>query len=155
MDANLQSTLFVIFVIATSAWLGAVAATAGFGARVRAVGDADQVVAYASRFARITTLVALPAACIVLASGGAYVLGREMTIAQDWWIGTALGAWIVAMLGSTLLRAPQLSRAVLLAGEHGAEDEDVRWRIRQVTLVVRGELLLLSVAALVLIIQPA
>ena len=61
----------------------------------------------------------------------------------------------MAFLGSTLLRAPQLSRAAALAQTRGADDEDVQWRIRQVDLTSRGELLLLVVAVVVVVIRPA
>lgn len=154
MDSTLTSGLAVAFIAAAAAWLLSVAAAATLGARVRATGSEDQVVGWAATQARLTRFVALPASIVALIAGGAWVLETNRTIEQDWWIGTALGAWLVAFVGSTMLRAPMLTRAVRLASEHGASDEDVRWRIRQVTLVVRGELLLLSVAAAVLVIKP-
>jgi hypothetical protein len=66
-----------------------------------------------------------------------------------------MGTWIVAFSGSTMLRSTMLNRAARVATVEGPDAEDVRWRIRQVDMTVRGELLLLVVAAIVLVLQPA
>ncbi len=155
MDSTLQTVLVVLVAASAAAWICVVAATAGWGARVRARDDADAVVAYAKRIATLSRVVALPAAFVAMAAGGWYVTDRNLSFAEHWWIGTGVGAWIVAFFGSTLLRAPQLRRAVALSAQHGADDEDVQWRIRQVDLTSRGELLLLVVAAVVLVVRPA
>jgi hypothetical protein len=102
----------------------------------------------------VTRIVALPASIIALLSGAWLVTDADLHIATDWWIGTGIGAWIAAFLGSTMLRGAALARVVSLAGQHGADDEDVRWRIREVHLVARGELLLLVVALVVMLLQP-
>lgn len=151
----METASFVVFVLAAATWVGAVAATAVFGARVRAREDADAVVAFAARHARIARWVAIPAALVALAAGLVAVDQRDLSIADDWWIGTGLGAWCVAFLGSTASRGKLLRRAVKLAAAQGAQDEDVRWRIRQVTLVVRGELLLVVVALVVVATTPS
>jgi hypothetical protein len=155
MDSTLQTVLVVVAAAAGVAWIAATAATAGFGMHVRSGEDAQAVVDYARRMARITSLVALPAAVLAAAAGGWYLADRDVELAANWWAGTAIGAWIVAFFGATLLRAPQLQRAVGLAGVHGADDEDVQWRIRQVDLTSRGELVLLVVAVLVVVLQPS
>ncbi len=147
--------LVVVVAIAAAAWIVVVGTTAGWGMRVRAGDDPEAVVGYARRIERLSLLVALPAAVVAAAAGGWYVAGRDLALVDNWWIGTAIGAWVVAFFGSTLLRAPQLQRAVQLSTEHGAGDEDVQWRIRQVDLTSRGELVLLVVAAVVLVVRPS
>jgi hypothetical protein len=154
MDSTLQTVLVVLFVVAGATWLATVAIGALLGARVRGTGDEAAIVAHARRIARLTRLATLPAAVVVAASGGWYVLGRDLSIASNWWIGTAIGAWIVCFFGATLLRAPQMSRAAQLSVEHGVGDEDVQWRIRQADLVSRGELLLLVVAGAAVAMRP-
>lgn len=150
----MEEPALVVFVIATGAWLGCVAATTWTGSRVRARGDAAAGVAWAERHRRLTTLVAVPSALIALGSGIWAVLDRDLSIDPNWWIGTGIGAWVVAFLGSTLPRGPLLRRAVARAVQLGPDEEDVRWQVRQVSLVVRGELLLLVVAAVVIALRP-
>lgn len=157
MDVTSQTVLLAIATTAAMAWILVVAATALLGMRTRAGDDADAVVNYAARTERLSRFVALPAS---LVAGGAAIAGWRMadpalSIGSNWWIGTAIGAWIVAFFGSSLLRAPQLARAVAIAGDAGADDEDVQWRIRQVDLTSRGELVLLLVAVVVLVVRPA
>lgn len=53
-----------------------------------------------------------------------------------------------------MMRGPALARVVKLAAAHGAGDEDVRWRLRQVLLVARGELLLLTVVLVLMVLTP-
>lgn len=154
MDSSLQHVLVAVCGLAAAAWLLVVAATAGWGMRVRGGEDAGAVVDYARRMAQLSVRVALPAALVLAVAGSWYVLGRDLGIAEHWWIGTALGAWIVAFFGSTLLRGAQLGHAVKLSGTQGVDDEDVQWRIRQVDLTARGELLLLAVAVVVVLVRP-
>ncbi len=155
MDSGLQTALVVVVALAAAAWILVVAATAGWGMRVRSGDDPAAVVAYASRIRRLSTLVALPAAVLAALAGGVYVADRDLALVDNWWIGTGIGAWIVAFFGSTLLRGPQLGRAVAISTTAGADDEDVQWRIRQVDLTSRGELVLLVVAAIVLVVRPS
>lgn len=155
MDSTLQTVLVVVFCIAVGAWIAVTAVVAGYGMRVRSGDEPQRVVDYARRMARIAAFVALPASVLAIAAGGWYLADRNLGLGDEWWIGTGVGAWIVAFFGSTLLRAPQLRRAVALAGTKGAYDEDVQWRIRQVDLTSRGELVLLVTAAVVLAIRPA
>ena len=155
MDSTLQTVLVVLVAVTAAAWILVVAATAGWGMRVRSGDDPAAVVSYARRIAQLSLFVALPAAVVAAAAGGAYVADRDLALVDNWWIGTGIGAWIVAFFGSTLLRGPALNRAVQISTTAGAGDEDVQWRIRQVDLTSRGELVLLVVAAIVLVIRPA
>ncbi|MCW2927781.1 MAG: hypothetical protein JWM86_1749 [Thermoleophilia bacterium] len=155
MDSPLQTALLIATALASATWIVAVAWSAGRGAQVRSKGSAQDVVDYAGTDARISSRVAIPAALIALATGVWLVAAADLDIRSHWYVGTALGAWPVAFLGSTALRGAQLKQAHDIAAKQGAEDEDVRWRIRQVTLITRGELMLLLVAAAVVIIQPA
>lgn len=150
----METALPALWAISSLAWLVIVAATAWVGARVRARGDAEAGVRYAARFAALSKWVAIPAALLALAFGIAAVQSRGFSIDPHWWVGTALGAWIVAFLGSTLMRGALLAKAVEVARSVGADAEDVRWRIRQVTLVSRGELVLLLATAAVVALQP-
>lgn len=143
-----------LFVVSAAAWIGAVAATAWTGARVRARGDAVEVVSWARRHARRSGTVAVPAALVAVGSGIWAVQVRDLSIDPNYWIGTGLGAWAVAFFGSTLWRGKLLARAVARADELGPDEEDVRWQVRQVSLVVRGELLLLTVALLAIGFRP-
>jgi ABC-type uncharacterized transport system permease subunit len=155
MDSTLQTVLVTIVAAAAAAWIVVVATTAGWGMQVRSGDDPAAVVAYARRVGQLSRFVALPAAVLAAAAGGWYVAGRDLALVDNWWIGTGIGAWIVAFFGSTLLRGAQLQRAVTISTTEGPGDEDVQWRIRQVDLTSRGELVLLLVAALVLVIRPA
>ena len=148
-----QATL-IAFVAAAVVWVAAVAWTTLQGARVRSGGDADGVVAWGARHARITRRVAVPAAILALVAGIAGVRERGLEVDPSWWIGTGIGAWAVCFLGSTFPRGKALARAVAQAGTEGAESEDVRWQLRQVSFVARGELLLLVVALAVIALTP-
>lgn len=155
MDSTLQTVLVAVLAAASTAWILVVATTAGWGMRVRSGDDPAAVVAYARRVAKLSLLVALPAALLAAGAGGWYVVDRDLKVGDNWWIGTGIGAWIVAFFGSTMLRSLQLDSAVLLASTEGAGAEDVQWRIRQVDLTSRGELVLLVVAAIVLVVRPS
>jgi len=144
-----------VFVAAAAVWVGCVAATAWVGARVRARGDAEGAIAWARRHAKLTTFVAGPAAILALVAGILAVNERDLSIDPEWWIGTGIGAWAVCFLGSTMWRPALLRRAIARADQLGAEEEDVRWQVRQVSLIVRGELLLLVVAIFVIALTPS
>jgi hypothetical protein len=150
----MELATLIAFVAASALWVGAVAWTTVHGARVRAREDADAVVGWGARHARITRWVAVPAALAALATGIAGVRERDLGIDPHWWIGTGIAAWVVCFLGSTLPRGKALSRAVAQAGTEGAQSEDVRWQLRQVSFVARGELLLLVVALVVIALTP-
>ncbi|MCW2920854.1 MAG: hypothetical protein JWL76_728 [Thermoleophilia bacterium] len=154
MDSGLQTTLVVLAVAGAATWILVVATTAGWGMRVRSGDDPAAVVSYARRIAKLSLFVALPAALLAAVAGGWFVADRDLALVDNWWVGTGIGAWIVAFFGSSLLRGPQLNRAVQISSTAGADDEDVQWRIRQVDLTSRGELVLLVVAAIVLVIRP-
>jgi hypothetical protein len=150
----METATLVLFIAAATTWTGAVAATALFGARTRSRGSAEDVVAWGARHAKLTRMVAIPAALVALAASIAGVRARDLSIDPHWWIGTGIGAWVVAFLGSTMGRGRALARAVRQAGTETAESEDVQWQLRQVSLVVRGELLLLVVALVVIALTP-
>jgi hypothetical protein len=151
----METASLVLFIGAAGLWVGAVASTALMGARVRARGNAEQVVDWGRRHARLTNRIAIPAALVALGAGIWGVQQRDLSIDPHWWIGTGLGAWAVAFLGSTMQRGLLLRRAVAQSGVETPESEDVQWQLRQVSLVVRGELLLLVVAAVVIALLPS
>ena len=154
MDSTLQNVLVAVTCVAMAAWLATVASAALRLARARAGDDPNAVVDRAGSVARVSSRVTLPAALVVAVAGGWYVLGRDLSIDPNWWIGTAVASWLVATFGSTLVRARQLRGAAELAERDGAGDEEVQWRIRRADLTSRGELVLLLVATLVVALQP-
>jgi hypothetical protein len=147
--------LVILFALAGATWLATVALAAFSGGRARADEDPSAAVAHATRHARISRFVGVPAALLVLGVGLQLVAKSDLSSANEWWVGTAMGTWIVAFSGSTMLRSTMLNRAARVATVEGPDAEDARWRIRQVDMTVRGELLLLVVAAIVLVLQPA
>lgn len=52
-------------------------------------------------------------------------------------------------------RGSEAARISQLADEKGAADEDVQWRIQRLVFLARGETLLLVVALVVMVVQPA
>lgn len=154
MDSGLQTLLATIAALAAITWLASVAwASASLG-RVRAGDDPGAVVSLAARLARRVAHVALAAALVAAGAGLWFVLDRDLSLASNWWVGTAIGAWLVSFFGSTISRRRELASAVRLSAELGAGDEDVQWRIRRVDLLGRGEALLLSVAIAVVAWHP-
>jgi hypothetical protein len=154
MDTTLHMVLAFGAAIAAAAWLASVAWTSATLGRARSGDDAEAVVARAGRLAGSAAIGAFVAALVAGGAGLWYVLDRDLSLASNWWVGTAIGAWVVAFFGSTITRRRELSTAVRLSGERGTEDEDVQWRIRRVDLLGRGETLLLAVAIAVVAWQP-
>ncbi|MCB0879877.1 MAG: hypothetical protein KDC46_12965 [Thermoleophilia bacterium] len=154
MSSSTQHLLVATAALGAVAWLVGVAVITIGIARARNAGDPDATVARARRMRTVTLALTVPGAILVAAAGGWYVLGRDLSIDPNWWIGTALATWLVTTFGSTFGRARQLSLAADRAGEHGTDDEDAQWRIRRVDLIARGELLLLVVAVVVVVLQP-
>jgi hypothetical protein len=154
MDAGLEQATAIVALVAAGCWLALVAWSTASLARARTAGDAPRVVDRAASVARVATLAAAPLAVIAGVAGVTYVAEGAASLDSDWWVGTAIGTWLVCFFGSTLLRGRHLTHAVRLSSEHGVEDEDVQWRIRRVDLLGRGELLLLVVALLVVALQP-
>lgn len=150
----MDKATLIAFFAGAAIWVAAVAWTTLQGALVRARGDADAAVAWGALHARVTRLIAVPAALLTLATGIAWVREHDLGIDPNWWIGTGIGAWAVCFLGSTLPRGSALARAVTQAGDEGAQSEDVRWQLRQASLIARGELLLLVVAIVVIALTP-
>ena len=146
MDSTLQTVLVVVVAVGATAWIVVVAATAVLGhARARAATIAAAVVALRARGWRAgRRVVAVPGRAACRSVAGGWVAGSTCdSVTSDWWIGTGIGAWIVAFLGSTLLRGTAAGAGGPARRRRGADDEDVQWRIRQVDLTSRGELLLL------------
>jgi hypothetical protein len=154
MGITAHDVVLTLHVAGAVAWLGSLLAIEVIGTRVRARGDHDVAIAFAGDYAFFTRAVALPGSLALLLSGGWLMHDADLKLASSWWLGAGIGAWIVAFLVSTMLRGPQLARIVKLAGELGADAEEDRWRLRQVLLVTRGELLLLTVALALMVLQP-
>lgn len=154
MDVSAYELVLAVHVLAAVAWAGSVMSLVLVGTRVRARADHEAAVSFAADHAWLTRAIAVPGAIAALLSGGWLMQESSYTLAQDWWLGAGIGGWIVAFLGSTMMRGPALARVVKLAAAHGAGDEDVRWRLRQVLLVARGELLLLTVVLVLMVLTP-
>jgi len=156
MDEPLHLALFVIVVLAAAGWAVSLLVVEVVGTNVRARGDGDAAVAFAARFQRVTRLVTMPCAFASLLAGAWLVRDHaDWALDEDWWIGACLATWLVAFCGSTMLRAARLQHLVASTAKHGADSEDVRWRLRQVLLIGRGELLLLGVAIALLALRPS
>lgn len=146
--------VLALHVFGAIAWILAVVALELLGTRMRRRGDAASAVTFAQRQARFTRIVALPGSLLLLLSGGWLMHDSGRSLSGSWWLGAGIALWLVAFLGSLMWRGPRLVRAVQAADEHGGDSEDVRWRIRQVLLLGRGELLLLAVALALMLVQP-
>ncbi|MEO6866977.1 MAG: hypothetical protein ABI200_03055 [Gaiellales bacterium] len=154
MATTTQTILLMFAILGAVAWIGTVLELELHGQRMRRAEDGDKNVAFAAREARIAKLVTMPGAALVLIAGTWLAVEMDRTIAGYWWLGSLLGLWIVAVMGSLLLRGARLRAVLASAAEHGSDEEDVRWRLRQVLLLARGELLLLVVAVVLVIVQP-
>lgn len=154
VDITLAAVVLAAHVLAAAIWLGTVAGIELLGARVRARGSATEIVQFVGDAGIASRWSALPAALVVLLAGGWLLQDGGYELADQWWLGAGLGLWIVAFLGSTMLRGPQAARMTRLAAEHGADAEDVQWRARRVLLLGRGELLVVAVALVLMVIKP-
>jgi hypothetical protein len=154
MDISATSLVVALHVIATIAWIGTVLTIATLGGRVRVKGTPEQAVALFGNLGWMSRVLALPGSIITLLAGGWLLQDGGYSLSQDWWIGTGIGAWIIAFLGSTMLRGPECTRIVTLAAEKGADEEDVQWRIQRIVFLARGESLLLLVAVVVMVVRP-
>lgn len=155
MGISLHECVLAVHVVSAVAWIGSVLAFEVLGVRQRRRANAAEGVSFAADHAVFTRTVALPGSLALLLSGGWLMQDSGLDIGEAWWIGAGIGIWIVAFVGSTMLRAPRLARVVTVAAEIGADAEDVRWRLRQVRLITRGELLLLTVALVLMVLTPS
>ncbi|MCW2960578.1 MAG: hypothetical protein JWM25_1682 [Thermoleophilia bacterium] len=155
MDSTWTTFLTAALIVGAVAWLGALLWIEVASTRVRSRNDHAAAVQVMGRCGQLTKLLAIPGALVILASGIWLLRETSRSLEGDWWIAACLGLWLVAFVGSTLLRAPECRNIVRLAAEHGPEEEDVRWRTRRVLLLARGELLLLAVGIALAIIQPS
>lgn len=155
MDVSLYDGVTALHVAAAVAWIGTVAVLELLGLRVRARGDAHAAVAFAADRGWVGRVLALPGALVLLISGGWLAQDGDVELDQAWWLGSGIGLWLVAFLGSAMLRGPEARRIVALAAQLGADAEEVRWRVWRVTLLQRGELLLLVVALMLMVLQPS
>ncbi|MCW2974446.1 MAG: putative integral rane protein [Thermoleophilia bacterium] len=156
LAASVTHTLAVVLhVVAIAAWLGTVLVFAIYGGRARVTRSAEASVALFRRLAVVNRAVALPGAFLALLAGGYLIHDAGQSVTDHWWIGTGIGAWIVCFFGSTMSRGSECVRIGTLAGEKGSDDEDVQWRIQRLVFLARGETLLLVVALVVMVVQPA
>lgn len=154
VDITLASAVLALHVFAAAVWLGTVLGIEVFGARVRARGDAAEIVRFVTDAGSVGRRHALTAALAVLLAGGWLMQDGGYRLSEQWWLGAGIGLWLVAFLGSTMVRGPQAARMARLAEEHGAEAEDVQWRARRVLLLGRGEFLLVAVALVLMVVKP-
>lgn len=150
----METAALILLVVGLLAWGGAAIDAELRGTRARRSSDPHARTAVAAVLARRAGFVLVPGALLALTGGVMLVSARDASF-DDWWTGACLGAWLVAFFGSAQLRPSRLRRLLASAEEHGTDTEDVRWRLRQVLLVGRGELLLLAVAVAVLVAQPS
>lgn len=154
ISISLSEAVLALHVLGWAVWLGVVVAIAVFGTRVRARGDANAIVAFVADAGFVGLTVVLPAALLVVVSGGWLAVDADLDFGDTWWLPACMSLWLVAMLGSTAVRPPQALKMTTLAKEHGVEEEDVQWRARRVLLLARGEALLVAVALTLFVIRP-
>lgn len=154
VNVTLVSVIVALHVLGAAVWLGGVAAAEQIGARTRRRAGADATVRFVADYGITSRRLILPASLVVLLSGGWLMQELGYKMSQQWWLGAGMGLWLVAFLGSTMLRGPQAKRMQALATQHGAAAEDVQWRARRVLLLARGELLLVTVALVLMVIKP-
>jgi glucose/arabinose dehydrogenase len=150
MNSTGNQAVLLLLILGVAAWAGAVLAIQVRASRGRAREDHIDALRLARADRRATRAFALPGALVVLAAGAWLLRDTDLALTEDWWTAACLGLWIVAFAGSTLLRAPECSNII----KHGGDDptslddeasEDIRWRMRRVLLLERGELLLIAV----------
>src|SRR5690606_31204554 len=128
--SSFEKTLLALGLLGAITWIVTVVVLEVAGTRVRAAAAGEQTVAFAHRQARVAGWITFPAALLAIGMGTWIVRGSaDYAISSHWWIGSLLGFWIVAMVGSLLLRAPRLRAVIASAEAHGVDEEDVRWRL--------------------------
>lgn len=154
VDITLAAAVLAAHVLAAAIWLGTVVGTELIGARVRARANEGEIVQFVTDAGIASRWSALPASLVVLIAGGWLMQDGGYELGEQWWLGAGIGLWIVAFLGSTMVRGPQASKMSRLAVEHGVDAEDVQWRARRVLLLGRGEILVVAVALVLMVLKP-
>src|SRR5690349_15658914 len=98
MDITLHEGILAAHVAGAVAWIGAVLAFEVLGVRVRNRAIAEEAVMFASDHAFFTRAVALPGSIALLLTGGWLMHDAGLEIGEAWWLGTGIGAWVVAFL---------------------------------------------------------
>lgn len=165
MDEPLDIALTALVAAAAAVWLIALAALDIAGRSTVRDGTATDLVSLATRIARVSRRVILPAALVVAAAGAVELTRHDLSTQSHTWVGSAVALWLVAVLGTALDRTMAAGRAVQVAtlalGDTGGApgptrrslaldedadlDEDARWRTWQLRLLARCELLVVAV----------
>jgi uncharacterized membrane protein len=154
MELSAHGLVLLAHVAAATLWLGGSLVTQLHARRMLATDDSVQVAAFMDSTGRIGSWLLLPAALVVVLSGGWLMQSAELRIAGNWWLGAGIGLWVVAFLAGAAVLGGEARRVAVLAREQGAQVEEVRWRIRRLAMLGRGELLLLGVALALMVLRP-
>lgn len=123
------------------------------GARVEP-DDGDTVVGFIADAGWAQSRLLLPSAVLLAVTGGWLMQDADLAIADHWWLGGSIGLWAVAMFVALLMLTPETRMIAREAAEHGADAEQVQWRIHRWLMLQRGQLLLIAVALALMTIRP-
>jgi uncharacterized membrane protein len=141
-----------VHILCAIIWVGGAAYSQVLGVLVTRSGDPTDVPKLANNFARIGTMVFLPASILLFLAGLFMTLNRWSF--QQTWISIAIALWLVSVFSGALYVGPRLPKMASAFDTDGPTSGTGLGLLRRIILVSRAELVMLFVIVGLMVFKP-
>jgi uncharacterized membrane protein len=141
-----------VHILCAITWVGGAAYSQVLGILVARSGDPTDIPKLARNFARIGTMVFLPAS-IVLFLAGLYMTATRWAFTNTW-ISIAIGLWLVSLVLGAVYVGPRLPKMAAAFDTEGATSGTGLGILRRIIIVSRAELVMLFVIVALMVFKP-
>jgi uncharacterized membrane protein len=148
----MYQVLVFVHVVSAVVWVGGAFFAQLLAIQVTRAGSPDELPTLGRRFEQLGTLVFVPAALLILASGLAMTTQR-WSLGQPW-IVAAILLWVLSAVAGSAYVAPRMRQAGTIFESEGADSPAARQLVDRVFLVSRLELGSFAVILGLMVFKP-
>jgi uncharacterized membrane protein len=141
-----------VHILCAIIWVGGAAYSQILGVLVMRSGDPTDVPKLANNFARIGTMVFLPAS-IILFLAGLFMTVNRWAFTQTW-ISIAIALWLVSVISGAVYVGPRLPKMASAFDAEGPTSGTGLGLLRKIILVSRAELVMLFAIVGLMVFKP-
>lgn len=153
MDITLYEFLKFAHITFAAVWIGTDTAMQVLSFRSLKAGG-QRLVDFMSDVEWLGTRLLIPSSLLVVVFGVWMVLDNEVWDFSQTWITIGFAVFAASFLAGAGFLGPETGRLAKLTDEKGADDPEVRRRIKRILLVSRIELVLLVLVVLDMVVKP-
>jgi uncharacterized membrane protein len=141
-----------VHILCAIIWVGGAAYAQLLGVLVMRSGDPTDIPKLANNFARIGTMVFLPAS-IILFLAGLFMTVNRWAFTQTW-ISIAIALWLVSVISGAVYVGPRLPKMASAFDAEGPTSGAGLGLLRKIILVSRAELVMLFAIVGLMVFKP-